>query len=228
MKKTIVMFLAATITFLTVNAYTVTLDKQGGSGGTSSVSVEYEQEMPYITPPTRTGYKFNGYYGSKNGAGNQYYTSRGESGPVVFRYTNMYGTSATSFNAFWDMRQNGTLYASWVEDTYTVTLDKQYGSGGTSSVTVRYGSEMPSITVPTRTGYWFEGYWTGTGGSGTEYYYSSGNSARTWDRETATTLYAKWLARDYTVTLDQQGGGGGTSLNLSQKVRHGECPSCRK
>ena len=76
--------------------------------------------------------------------------------------------------------------------TYTITLDRQSGSGGTTSVTATYGSAMPSITVPTRIGYTFGGYYTRTSGSGTQYYTSSGTSARVWDKTSATTLYAKW------------------------------------
>ena len=42
--------------------------------------------------------------------------------------------------------------AVWSPDM-SVTLVPQGGSGGTESVTATYGSEMPTITVPTRTGY---------------------------------------------------------------------------
>ena len=85
-------------------------------------------------------------------------------------------------------------YIAGSGQTYTITFDKQSGSGGTSSVTATYGSTMPSITVPTRSGYTFGGYYTGTNGSGTQYYTASGASARTWDLTRATTLYAKWTA----------------------------------
>ena len=42
-------------------------------------------------------------------------------------------------------------------NTYAVTLDRQSGSGGTSSVTATYDAAMPSITVPTRAGHAFGG-----------------------------------------------------------------------
>ncbi len=74
----------------------------------------------------------------------------------------------------------------------TVTFDAIGGTGGTTSVAATYGSAMPSITVPTRTGYTFGGYWTGTNGSGTQYYNASGASAQDWDLTSATTLYAHW------------------------------------
>ena len=78
--------------------------------------------------------------------------------------------------------------------TNVVTLDRQGGSGGTANVTATYGSAMPVITIPTRIGYTFGGYYIGTNGSGTQYYTASGASARTWDLTSVTTLYAKWTA----------------------------------
>ena len=70
---------------------------------------------------------------------------------------------------------------------------------------------MPSITKPTRTGYTFGGYYTGTNGSGTQYYNANGGSARSWDKASTTTLYAKWTANTYTITFDNQSGTGGLS-----------------
>ena len=70
---------------------------------------------------------------------------------------------------------------------------------------------MPSITKPTKAGFAFGGYYTSASGSGTQYYTSTGASARTWDKTTATTLYAKWTANTYTVTLHPQGGTGGSA-----------------
>jgi uncharacterized repeat protein (TIGR02543 family) len=51
---------------------------------------------------------------------------------------------------------------------------------------------MPNITVPTRTGFTFGGYWTAANGGGTQYYTASGVSARTCDMTSDTTLYAQW------------------------------------
>jgi uncharacterized repeat protein (TIGR02543 family) len=51
---------------------------------------------------------------------------------------------------------------------------------------------MPAITIPTREGYAFGGYYTAEDGGGVQYYTAAGASARNWDRTSATTLYAKW------------------------------------
>ena len=78
--------------------------------------------------------------------------------------------------------------------SYTVTLNKQGGSGGTSSVTAKYGSSMPYATAPSKSGYTFGGYYSSTNGSGTKYYDSSMRSVRSWDKSSNTTLYAYWIS----------------------------------
>lgn len=81
-----------------------------------------------------------------------------------------------------------------------MTFNKQNGTGGSDSVTATYGSAMPQATPPTRTGYVFGGYYDGTNGTGIQYYNSDGTSARTWDKTSDTTLYAKWSEDNVNVT----------------------------
>ena len=66
--------------------------------------------MPTITPPTRTGYIFGGYYDETNGSGTQYY--------------NADGTGVTGRT--WNTADDGTLYAKWTADYVTVTFDSNY------------------------------------------------------------------------------------------------------
>ena len=81
----------------TANTYTVTLSNQGATtAGTASVQATYGSGMPAITPPTRDGYMFNGYYSQPSGQGIKYY--------------NADGTSARTWN-----QENATLYAYWVD-----------------------------------------------------------------------------------------------------------------
>jgi len=149
--------------------------------------------MPAATAPSRTGYSFGGYFTGTGGTGTQYYTN------------------AMASARSWDIASGTTLYAKWTVNQYTVTLDQQSGSGGTASVTATYGSAMPAATAPSRAGYSFGGFYTGTGGTGTQYYTNAMASARSWDLASGTTLYAKWTINQYTVTLDQQSGSGGTA-----------------
>ena len=72
---------------------TVSLDAQGGTGGTSNVTATCGSALPEIDLPTREGYVFGGYYTSALG-GKRYYTFEGN-GKV------------------WDQTQGATLYAHW-------------------------------------------------------------------------------------------------------------------
>ena len=179
----------------TANIYTVQFDKQSGSGGTASVIATYDSAMPSAEAPSRTGYTFGGYYSEASGGGTQYYDA----------------DMSSTHN--WDINTNpSTLYAKWTVKQYTVNLDKQDGTGGTSSVTVNYDSAMPSATAPSRTGYTFKGYYSEQNGGGTQYYAEDMNSAHNWDIDTnPSTLYAKWEANKCTINLDKQGGSGGTA-----------------
>ncbi|MBO5960367.1 MAG: InlB B-repeat-containing protein, partial [Paludibacteraceae bacterium] len=78
-------------------------------------------------------------------------------------------------------------------------MDRQEGTGGTVEVTVTNGQPMPGITVPTRAGYDFKGYFTEEGGAGTQYYDDDGKGVTNWDIEDAEfTLYAKWTEKPLT------------------------------
>lgn len=48
--------------------YTITFDMQGGSGGTGSMDITYLNQLSSVTPPTRNGYTFGGYYTEKTEA----------------------------------------------------------------------------------------------------------------------------------------------------------------
>lgn len=104
-----------------------------------------------------------------------------------------------------------TYTAKFTPATYTVTLD---GNGATStthtkSVTATYNSAMPTpITRPTKTGHTFQGYYDAKTG-GTQYYTAAGASTRVWNKAANTTLYARWKANTYTVTLN----AGGATIN---------------
>ncbi|NGZ76527.1 InlB B-repeat-containing protein [Saccharibacillus alkalitolerans] len=52
----------------------VTLDDNGGQGGSGSVTATYDKAMPAAAAPTRAGYQFRGYYDQKTG-GIPYYSA---------------------------------------------------------------------------------------------------------------------------------------------------------
>lgn len=77
------------------NTYTVTFS--GGTGGSATVTVTYDQTPPQITPPSppTTGFSFKSYNTQKDGTGIDYYDGNGVG----------VGT--------WQESNNTTLYAQW-------------------------------------------------------------------------------------------------------------------
>ena len=192
--------------YWTANEYTVTLDRQSGSGGDGSVTATYDSLMPSISVPSRTGYTFNGYYSGTNGSGTKYYNSNG-----------------TPYNSkvYRDFA-NRTLYAYWTPKTSSITLNKYDGSGGSSSITATYDSPMPQITVPTKYGYDFGGYYWLQNGGGTQYYNSNGVSVHNWDRDTSsTTLEAYWIPKSSNIVY-LPNGGSGTMTTEGNKYFYGQ------
>lgn len=91
--------------------------------------------------------------------------------------------------------------------SYSVGYNANGGSGAPSNQTKWYGTTLTlSLTKPTRTGYTFSKWNTASDGSGTNY--SSGAS---YTVNAGTTLYAQWTANTYNITLNSNGGTGGTS-----------------
>ena len=118
------------VTFKTIN---VILDKEGGNNGTGSIIGMYNQDMPEAVAPERDYYTFMGYYSERNGQGNQYYDKDMNSVKT------------------WDKQTDTVLYAYWNPYTYTITFDKQGGTGGSDSVNASYEQLMPAATVPEKT-----------------------------------------------------------------------------
>ena len=98
-----------------------------------------------------------------------------------------------------------TFYAQFTAASYTITWDK--GDGTTAATSQTYGSALVLPTAPTRAGYTFDGWYTAkTGGTqvtGSTIYATQG----------ASTYYAHWTAKSYTITWDK---GDGTTVTTSQ------------
>lgn len=153
---------------------------------------------------TKTGYHFTNWNTKANNSGTSY-ADKGRVTGITGRLT---------------------LYAQWAPNKYSVTLSQPDATTqGTTSVTATYDAAMPSVIIPKReytvsfnanTGtcattsliskYTFGGYYTGTGGSGTQYYMADGTSARIWDITQNTTLYAKWTSVSVTLPAAEKRG----------------------
>ncbi len=192
---------------------------------TSSESTKATQTVTYDSDWTsysstyysRTGYTFVGWN-----------TDRTATSSTT---TGWYEPSTTST---WTQTSDLTLYAIWEPLVYAITLDSTGGvsfpatTAGTSAYYEKYGtgnysnidctSVISSITIPTRSGYTFAGYYTGTAGSGIRYVTAAGAISATSTTFAAnTTLYAKWTT---TVTY-YRNKTASDSTSASQTVTYG-------
>lgn len=277
------------------NSYTITFNKQSGVGGDSSVSTIFGSSMTSATKPTRTGYTFEGYYTSPDGAGTKYYNS--SMGSVrayniasnITLYANWtpvtytailnkdggtsrqfaFSSAITSYNkedigyvyfvsnasgtiTLWTTHTEGDPYLLLFDEnfvqltgnddgygnldskiTYTVTKGQSYyvgfraysGSKTTGTVNysgvsvsssstyvkITYDDAPPSVLVPTKAGYSFDGYYTSTNGQGTKIYDKTGTKVTNWNIANNRTLYANWLATPYSYT-------GSTTTTISADI----------
>ena len=98
-----------------------------------------------------------------------------------------------------------TLTAGWQPAVYTLTLDNQSATTiGTTEIFEKYSTNwyseisatnvITTITKPVKTGYYFDGYYTGQNGAGTKVIDSAGTILSTNTAFTSsTTLYAYWV-----------------------------------
>ena len=167
---------AANVTYTaqwTPKKYTITYKDQGDEAFSGTHDSGYPTQHTYNTTTTllgatKSGYTFAGWYRDSECAG-----ARVETLGV-------------------DVTEAITLYAKWDVASYTITFDKQEGTGGTTSVTAQYGAKLSAITIPSRDGYLFDGYYTQTSGNGTKYYNADGTTTKTMPHNVST-LYAKWI-----------------------------------
>lgn len=170
--------------------------KYGSSDG------EWVSPMPEMT---KTAWKYNSAtlykvrmlakYNVVKQMAFQYFNGGSYINEYLYRNNNADFTDVTAADV------DGKIYTGYAESAHhwesyatDITLDKQSGSGGTGSITATVGSAMPAITLPTRVGYAFGGYYSEADGGGTQYYNFDGSSVNNWVKDGPTTLYAKWIA----------------------------------
>ena len=150
------------------SSFTLTYDENGGSGKMDEqTGTNFTIASNGFTAPA--GYTFKEWNTNAKGSGTTYVA----------------GQQVT-------LTEDLTLYAVWQALTYTVTLNAAGGTGGTSSVTATFDDPMPNITIPSRSGYTFLGYFAQQNGQGTQYYDANGSSTNSWTTPSNATLYAAW------------------------------------
>lgn len=119
----------------------------------------------------------------------------------------------------------GTAVSFTTLDEYDIVLDKNNLDGGSADglATVVENGTTIEIIAPTRTGYHVEGYYT-TDACATKVATDAGalqasitvsatnwtNGSSQWVKGGDATFYTNWAANTYTITLNQNGGSGGS------------------
>jgi len=153
-----------------LSSYTVTFNSQGGTA-VAPVTADYDSTIGAPGAPTRLGYDFVGWFDAATGGAE-----------VAFPYT---------------IAGDATLHARWAITLYTATFDSQGGSA-IPAQTVDLFTPVAAVAAPTRTGYTFNGWWSGVT-TGFQIPFPAGISSD-W------TFYARWFPDSYTVEFHAQGG----------------------
>jgi len=173
------------------------LDNVKGNGRAFVMFPVWEEVPTGVTLPVAQciGYDFLGWTENATDDGelvgsvlaSPYVTNRTASGTYSYETVNGYAYKIL----------NQTLYACWTPKQYEVILDDRgaTSTGHTESVIMTFDKDCPSIIVPEKTGYVFNGYYTEIKGSGTKYYNADGTSAKTWTETDVYVLYAYWTQK---------------------------------
>ncbi|MDY3795244.1 MAG: InlB B-repeat-containing protein, partial [Agathobacter sp.] len=156
--------------------------------GTRITEPDFDPTTAGIQKPTEPGYDFLGWYADEE------------------------GTTPWNFDSNTMPAENIMIYGLWEAKDYKVTFDDNGGTGGSEGreLTVTFATSPEAVTVPTRSGYTFMGYYASEDNGLTfkkQYYSYDGKPVGTWDIPSDTTLYAKWMAGEANVFFDMQGHG---------------------
>ena len=156
----------------TANTYVLSYNSNGGTTcSPSSKSGTYGSTWGTLCTPSKSGYDFNGWY-----------------------------SGSTKISSSTTVSGNVNVTASWSTKSYTLSYDNNGGSG-CSSKSGTYGSTWGTLCSPTRTGYTFNGWYSGS----TKI---SSNTSVTGNLS----VTASWSKNNYTLTYSNNGGSGCSSV----------------
>lgn len=171
----------------TPNKYTITFKPTGGTCDPSSKSVTYNSTYGELPKPTWKGHVFQGWFIAETG-----------------------GTQITKDSKV-TITANQTLYAQWILNSYTITLDPNDGTDETTSIRATWSKGYGTLPELTRAGYTFLGWFTAADG-GTEVTAST-TVATNYDH----TLYAHWSKNEIPGDVTDNGILGVTDAVMMQK-----------
>ncbi len=161
-----------------IQKYRVTFDPEGGECETVFVEVIFGGKYDSLPEAEREGYRFKGWFKDPEDPDSR--VSEGED----------HGLTG-----------NITLHAKWDPESFRLKFDSLGGVPVTpDEMEVTYDDVYADLPETSRTGYNFAGWFTDPEG-GDEI--KDGNTVKI---ISDTTVYARWVAKGYTVSLDAAGG----------------------
>ncbi|MDR2383008.1 MAG: InlB B-repeat-containing protein [Prevotellaceae bacterium] len=164
----------------TEKTYKLTYDAQGGTVSPDSKSITYGMSIGVLPKPVRTNYTFERWNANSDGTGANY-----------------------TDNDLYKIDHDTTIYAIWTGDMSKLKFDAQGGTVDPVEKMVEYGSKVGQLPTPKRSGYYFAGWFTESGGSGTKY---TENTEYKEPENTTTILFAYWTANSYKIKFHGNGG----------------------
>ena len=209
------------------NGYTVTLEKNDGTGTTTQAIQTMTFDKWVATGKGNlSGITYT--FGDGDGTLTATYKSNNVEleTPIRTGYTfdgwYTLANGGTKIESPYMPTNDVTLYAHWTANKYQVTFNP--GEDGTVTETTRdvtYGQPYGTLPTPTRNGFEFVGW-----------YNPEGNEIKSSDIvniTSDTTLTAKWLGAELTITFDPDGGELDTpSKKVRNKGTYGELPTPTK
>ena len=199
-----------------INTYSLTWKPKGGTWGDNTTTPKTTQHTyasttsgPSSTPPRKSGYEFKGW--AEEGSGNA-----GKLNITV-------GVGDTIYEAVWSAKKSD------------LTFDLQGGTGTKpTGLKAAYGSKAPpyGYAKPVKAGHKFLGFFDTETTGGKQWYTDGGESATgvpapvstTWNKDTTsgTTLYARWSANTYAITLMANHSASDESVEGTLYYKYGE------
>ena len=143
--------------------YTITLDNQNANVAGSKSLVEYydsrictdknicNTSQVTIERPSKTGYKFKGYYTKKNGLGEQLIDENGKT-----KFTNTAITNNTTLYAYYEINKYQVIINEIYDQTISTTQTINYNDSVTKTISPKEGYEYSKIVCNGTSSYSFK------------------------------------------------------------------------
>ena len=179
--------------------FTIDYNGETTQPGVNPLVAQYGQSIS-LMPKSQYGYNFLGWYVADVPENSRFEGTHLAPG-TLFDYSVMPDLSV-------GIEEDGThIYLESRFEPIRTTISYVTGNGTViaSTPNVAYGTRV-SLPVISWAGRTFQGWYTGSNGSGTKYGNSSGTMLLDWDKVTNTTLYAHWTINTYNIYYYLNGG----------------------